>query len=512
MDIYLMYLRKSRADGEHETIEEVLAKHERMLQKTSVSLFGKAIPEKYIFREVVSGETIQDRPQIKLLLSAIESQEVKGVFVVDPQRLSRGDWEDGGKILSSFKYSNTLIITPPKTYNLHDEYDYNFFKMELSRGNDYLEYTKKILMRGRIASIESGNYIGSVAPYGYEKTFDDNRNPTLKPIKKEAEAINIAVKKRVHEGLGWSYIAKELEKMGYTPRKSKHWNPYTLRDICMNPVNIGKVVWNSRKTVTTYENGKLVKTRPRNKKDTLYKDGRHPAILDLDLYKKLVAKSGSITKETTNAPLVNPLASLLFCSTCGRAMTYRTYKRNGIERSSPRLLCDNQVHCKTKSATFSEVYNLLISSLEDIVRDFKFKMQQEDNSIYDMQISMIAELKAKLNDLDAREERLYTFVEDGTYSKEIFSKRMSVLEEERTEIEKQIEYLNENTIKPIDYEKKILDFQNVINALKDDNISAKYKNNLLKNIISRIDYYRNTENRTKYDTSKPSIKIHLKDF
>ena len=32
-DTYLMYLRKSRADGEHETVEEVLSKHYKILQE-----------------------------------------------------------------------------------------------------------------------------------------------------------------------------------------------------------------------------------------------------------------------------------------------------------------------------------------------------------------------------------------------------------------------------------------------------------------------------------------------
>lgn len=47
MQKYLMYLRKSRADGEHETIEEILARHEKILQeyaeKISEKLFQKKI-------------------------------------------------------------------------------------------------------------------------------------------------------------------------------------------------------------------------------------------------------------------------------------------------------------------------------------------------------------------------------------------------------------------------------------------------------------------------------------
>ena len=55
------YLRKSRTDGE-ESVEEVLARHERILQDYAVSTWGVPLPESRIFREVQSGETIAARP------------------------------------------------------------------------------------------------------------------------------------------------------------------------------------------------------------------------------------------------------------------------------------------------------------------------------------------------------------------------------------------------------------------------------------------------------------------
>lgn len=58
----IMYLRKSRSDDPYMTVEEVLARHERQLQDYALSSFGSIIPEERIFREVVSGETIADRP------------------------------------------------------------------------------------------------------------------------------------------------------------------------------------------------------------------------------------------------------------------------------------------------------------------------------------------------------------------------------------------------------------------------------------------------------------------
>lgn len=167
--MYLIYLRKSRADGEHESVEEVLAKHHRILQDYAVSKLGGAIPEEYIYREVVSGETIQDRPEMKKILDRIQTEDITGVLVVDPQRLSRGDLSDCGTIIRAFRYTDTLIITPPKTYDLAEKFDRKFFEMELMRGNDYLEYIKEIMNRGRLASVNEGNFIGSVPPFGYDK-------------------------------------------------------------------------------------------------------------------------------------------------------------------------------------------------------------------------------------------------------------------------------------------------------------------------------------------------------
>ena len=151
MDKYLVYLRKSRADGDHESIEDVLAKHYKMIQDYAAAKLGGAIPEDLIYREVVSGETIQDRPEIKKVLDRIQGEDITGVLVVEPQRLSRGDLSDCGTIIRAFRYTETLIITPTKTYDLSDKFDRKFFEMELMRGNDYLEYVKEIMMRGRIA-------------------------------------------------------------------------------------------------------------------------------------------------------------------------------------------------------------------------------------------------------------------------------------------------------------------------------------------------------------------------
>ena len=107
---YDIYLRKSRKDEEFEsdvTIEEVLARHEQQLQEYAIRLFGEKIPEHNIYREVVSGDTISDRPKMQELLHKIENNNRAGVLAIEIERLARGDTVDQRNYCSNFSiYTN----------------------------------------------------------------------------------------------------------------------------------------------------------------------------------------------------------------------------------------------------------------------------------------------------------------------------------------------------------------------------------------------------------------------
>ena len=169
VDDILMYLRKSRTDDPALTVEEVLSKHEQMLDDWVQRSFpgGRKIPEENRYREVVSGETIESRPKVQELLRRIESPRVKAVLIVEPQRLSRGDLEDIGRLVKLLRYSNTIVITLQYSYDLRDERDRDMFERELKRGNEFLEYQKRIMNNGRLLSVQNGNFICQKPPYGY---------------------------------------------------------------------------------------------------------------------------------------------------------------------------------------------------------------------------------------------------------------------------------------------------------------------------------------------------------
>ena len=86
LEMLIIYLRKSRKDMDYykdESIEKTLQRHEKELQEFIINIFGKPIPEHNIYREVVSGDTIEDRPVMQEVLSLIEDPKIKGVVCIE---------------------------------------------------------------------------------------------------------------------------------------------------------------------------------------------------------------------------------------------------------------------------------------------------------------------------------------------------------------------------------------------------------------------------------------------
>ena len=130
MSEYAIYLRKSRKDAEAEQRGEgeTLARHRKILLDYAAR-HGLRISK--IYEEIVSGESIAARPQMQQLLTDVEQEMYSGVLVMEVERLARGDTMDQGLVAQTFKFSDTKIITPTKTYDPNNEFDEEYFEFGL---------------------------------------------------------------------------------------------------------------------------------------------------------------------------------------------------------------------------------------------------------------------------------------------------------------------------------------------------------------------------------------------
>ena len=501
-DEFLVYLRKSRSDDPLLSVEEVLARHEAMLDEWAEKYLGERIPEKNKYREVVSGETIADRPEIQTILKKIESPKIKAVLIVEVQRLSRGDLEDAGRIIKLFRFTNTLVITPQKTYDLKDEYDRDTFERELKRGNEFLEYTKKIMGRGKVLSISQGNYIGSFPPYGYDKvwiTEGRRKCPTLAIKEDEANVVRMIFDAYGNKGIGVNNIAHELDRLHITPPRGKLWSPSSIQDILENVHYIGKVKWNKRKTTPVVEDSEVIKKRPRQDEYLTF-DGKHDAIISEELFQAVKDRRGKNPKSKASTKLRNPFSSILYCQ-CGRAMIMKSYKANGKEYHS--LACIDQVHCNTGSIKYHEMIAAVADILRQNITDFELKIKNDNKESVKLHENLIKTLEKKLKDINDRELSQWEAQSNPDPSMrmphDIFRQLNERLQKEKAQVEEALCEAYETIPQSVDYVDKATRFKDALDALLDPNKDAIEKNRLLKDCIERINYNREKPVRLKKD-------------
>lgn len=504
-DEIIVYLRKSRSDDPLLSVEEVLARHEAMLDEWAEKYLGEKIPEKNKFREVVSGETIADRPEIQTILKKIESPKIKAVLIVEVQRLSRGDLEDAGRIIKLFRFTNTLVITPQKTYDLHDEYDRDTFERELKRGNEFLEYTKKIMGRGKTLSVSQGNFIGSVPPYGYEKAWiieGKRKCPTLAIKEDEANVVRMIFDMYVNKDMGTPNIGHALDALHIPPPRGEHWSQASIKDILSNVHYIGKVKWNWRKTVPVVEDSEVIKTRPR-KGEYLIFDGRHEAIISEELFQAAQEKKGKNPRNKKTTNVRNPLSGLIYCK-CGRTMQMKHYKQGAKVYLS--YACYDQVHCGSGSCTYDVMINAVSDILKQSIADFEILIKNDSGDSVKLHGNLIKTLEKKLKDINARELAQWEAQSNPDTSmrmpQDIFRQLNEKLQKEKEEVQEALHNAYETIPQSVDYVEKVKTFRDALNALLDPDKEAKEKNRLLKDCIERIDYHREKPERIKRDKDK----------
>ena len=507
-DGIIMYLRKSRSDDPLMSVEEVLANHEQRLDawvERNLPGLGR-VPEENRYREVVSGETIASRPDVQEVLRRIESPKVQAVLIVEPQRLSRGDLEDIGRLVKLFRYTDTYVFTERYNYDLRDDRDRHDFERELKSGNEFLEYQKRIMNAGRLLAVQNGYFIGNTAPYGYRKiSYKEGKKTvySLEPIPEEAAVVKMIFEMYAQGGSSHG-IARELNRLGIKTQRGARWNPESLKSMRVNEHYLGMVFWMKRREVKIVEGGEIITKRQDQEEYMLY-PGRHQAIIDRDLWEKVQEIRGKIPPVKGKAKCVNPMAGLIFCS-CGKPMTLRKYKRkDGTERSPDRLLCSNHEPCGGASCLATEMDQAVAGILREAIQDFELKIENNDAGAVIRHQQIIAGLEKKLEDLNAQELSQWEKYTQEGMPKHIFDQLNAKVLQEKDETKQALLEARDTMPGPVDYSIKKAMFSDALAALLKDDAPALEKNILLKNCIERIDYSRKKKpgNNRRYGTPEP---------
>lgn len=510
MEQYAKYLRKSRFDRDYAemSVEETLKRHEAILDKMAKER-GYHIAKTYY--EVVSGESIEARPEIQKLLEEVNAGLYTGVLVVDVERLARGNGADQAQISQIFQFSGTKIITPMKTYDPSNEFDEEYFEFGLFMSRREYKTINRRLIRGRDSSAAEGKYISSIAPYGYKRVkLENEKGYTLAPEPTEAEEV-----KRIFDlflmGQGTKMIANDLNDRSVPTRHGELWEYSTIAQILTNPIYMGKIRRGWSKQIKTVENG-MVKKKIRRKRHLeeyqLY-EGLHPALISEETFMKaqdlrMTRQPNAKVKE--GQTLQNAFAGLIYCGCCGKRIGRTTMSNVQLAKSPGksfiRLRCVNGRNCHNVSADYAVVEQEIINALRAWLEGYRVKVDVEG---YADEITMcereLESARAESSRLQAQLENAYNLIEQGVYSLDFFKQRRHKLNAELGDVQQKINRLM-STIERLQNCTESSDWlipttETLLSSY--DDMTVQERNLLLKNILQKITYRKTPDGKIEID-------------
>lgn len=498
MDRVAIYLRKSRADEEAEKLGagETLAKHKKTLFEVARKQDLNIIK---IHEEIVSGESLIHRPEMLELLKEVEQGLYDGVLCMDMDRLGRGNMQEQGLILETFKKSKTKIVTPRKIYDLQDEFDEEYSEFEAFMARKELKIINRRLQRGRVRSIEDGNYIGTLPPYGYEIFYTD-RYRTLKPHTEQAPVVKMIFNLYTNHNMGASKIANKLNELGYKTYTGKQWSNSSVLNIIKNEVYTGKVQWGKKEYKKSDKPGQIKEVRSLPKDEWISVQGKHEPLITQETFNKAQEILNKRSHVPYNTKITNPLAGLIRCGICGASMVFRPYTQ-GVD---PHIMCYNRTQCINKSSKFKYVEQRLLKGLEEWLEEYKAEWNDvniaENSSDNTLKVykTALSQLNYELDELEKQKNNLHDLLERGIYDVDTYLERSQILAQRIDEAKINI-VKAKNDLKL--EEKRIKAKKNVIPKVEKvldlypKAKNADKKNNLLKSVLDYAIYKKDKNQR-----------------
>ena len=471
------YLRKSQFDRDFQdlSVEETLKRHRKQLAEFCER---QKIHVDVILEEVVSGESLSQRPQMQKLLELVNTGEYDGIVCMDLDRLSRGSGFDSGYITQVLQVNGCKIITPDKTYDLNDQADEQFSDMKFMFSRYELKTITKRLVNGRKQSVGEGKFIGSTPPYGYEKIkLKGEKGYALKPLPKEAEVVKMIFDLYVNHNLGYKNVAHKLNELGIEARTENGWTQHSIYHVISNPVYIGLTRWGANPVKKTIIEGRLKKKRYHTKGYQTF-DGRHEALISEDVFEKAIEIRNRKTHPSVakRNPIQNPFASLIKCAGCKKTIRYG---------STHHYKCENK-ECDCRSTPANQIEPLIVEKMTEYLHQYKINIENEPETV--KLDGTLDAYRKELEELEAQQDKLCDLLEQGVYTTQMFTSRNQKLTERIKNLQEAIKSLTSELEKDDQGVNLIPTTEALLESY--DTLTGAEKNQVWLQILDHIDYYR----------------------
>lgn len=371
-----IYIRLSREDGNDESLS-IVNQRKIILEFVETSFEGEyEIIDEYI-DDGVTG-TDYERPNFQRMLRDIETGEVNCVICKTLARAFRNYSDQGYFLENFFPRHATRFITlgEPKIDSYLNPEVLNGYEVPISgiMNDRYAGRTSMDVRRTFDMKRRKGEFIGSFAPYGYQKD-PENKNHFL--IDEEAAGVVREIFRLFLDGLSKRGIALRLNELGisnpaaykrrsglrysnpHTDLNDGMWNPGTIGYILQNPVYIGTMV-QGKQRVVSYKVHTAISTP---EEEWFVVEDTHEPIIDKATFRLAQELCRKDTRAAPGERKTYLLSGYVFCADCGRAMARSVSK--GIGYYACRTYKDKlRTVCSRHSIRIDKVEGIVLAVIQ----------------------------------------------------------------------------------------------------------------------------------------------------
>lgn len=359
-----------------------------------------------------------DRDDFVRMLGDIKSKEINTVIVKDLSRFGR-DLEEVSKYLEKiFPFMQVRFISVNDNYDsISPECDNQMLGIMISNlANDMYAKDASLKSSGTMKiRMESGEYCGGDAPYGYKRSTDEKGNPATVPDVLTAPYV-VKIFEKLLAGQSYLGISREFNEMLLTPPRlyartgklflnslqeaETHWCASTIKRIAENRHYLGNTYTHKTRTsLLTSEKNTILDKSEWN----LY-ENTHEALISEEVFEKVqeiiqVKQKNAVPKKdlsqiVTHGKQDNKYIGIIFCGECGAKMTrrYSRKEKNGILYYHYYYICGNYATVSKDSYSCNRwkeevidelVYHAILKQLKAIC-NIKIQLERFNDDYYDV--------------------------------------------------------------------------------------------------------------------------------
>ena len=429
-----------------------------------------------------------DRDDFVRMLGDIKSKEINTVIVKDLSRFGR-DLEEVSKYLEKiFPFMQVRFISVNDNYDsISPECDNQMLGIMISNlANDMYAKDASVKMTSAMKiKMESGEYCGGDAPYGYKRARDEKGKSTTVPDPLTAPYV-VKIFEKLLAGQSYLGISREYNEMLLTPPRlyartgklflnclqeaETHWCASTIKRIAENRHYLGNTYTHKTRTsLLTSEKNTIL-----DKSEWNMHENTHAALISEEVFEKVqeiiqVKQKNAVPKKdlsqvVTHGKQDNKYIGIIFCGECGAKMTrrYSRKEKNGILYYHYYYICGNYATVSKDSYSCNRwkeevidelVYHAILKQLKAIC-NIKIQLERFNDDYYDVYRRYLNKEHNKIVQMNKKNEskrlEFYEQYVSGEIDADEYQRmieRVSVVEKELFARQKEIEKSSKMTEK-----------------------------------------------------------------